>query len=190
MNTTRLKAIVAGVLIGAASVAALSVPAQASWGGTGTGITIDKMSQRSVTGGGNYVVSASTSDFVAQPEGGDLVTVNTGVLAADTGSTGVDAGALARTATQTLVVQFECHATAGRDATQTRVVPGGCVLYKGGTVIGSAPGQSLPGPSAATQGTATVGMSVPGPFVLCWNVSATYLLNHGAELFNDGCTQG
>ena len=89
-----------------------------------------------------------------------------------------------------VTVAFECHATAGPDASQTRIRPsseGGCVLYKGGTPY-YASGQSAPGPATATTGTASVDLAIGGRFQLCWNVSATYLANGGVELSNSGCT--
>ena len=90
-----------------------------------------------------------------------------------------------------VLVEFECGATSGYDSTQTRVLPwweNGCVLYKGSTVVHIADGQSLPGPAAATHGTATVDLNIEGPFQVCWNVAATFAANGGDDLSNSGCT--
>ena len=90
----------------------------------------------------------------------------------------------------TVTVEFECHATSGPDASQTRIRPdweNGCVLYKGSTAY-KAIGQSAPGAASATRGSARVSLEVPGAFKVCWNVAATYLANGGQELYNDGCT--
>jgi hypothetical protein len=90
-----------------------------------------------------------------------------------------------------ITVEFECHATAGPDASQTRILPasqGGCVLYKGGSAVGWAGGQSAPGPASATQNSASVDLRIPGAFQLCWSTAATYLANGGDELFNADCT--
>jgi hypothetical protein len=182
MKTTRIKAVVGSLLVTGAVLAALAPPVQAA--GTGAEIPLDKMSSRSVTGGGNYVImGTSTAASLVAPVSEGSASITT-AQAAD-----ADAQTVPTTKPVSLVVEFECHATAGRDATQTRIVPGGCTLYKGGTAVGYAPGQSLPGPSAATQSTAYVDLWVPGEFVLCWDVSATYLLNRGTELFDSGCTQ-
>jgi hypothetical protein len=169
MKATRIRAVVASLLVTGTALAAFPAPVQAAWGGTGVEIEIDKKSDRYVTGGGNFVITSTSTDSVAEPNKSSATVTN------------ITRGSL--------VIEFECHATAGRDATQTRIVPGGCTLYKGGTAVGSAPGQSLPGPSAATQSTATVGLSVPGELVLCWSVSATYLLNGGAEVQSSDCMQ-
>ena len=88
-------------------------------------------------------------------------------------------------------VAFECHATAAEDPSQTRILPasqGGCVLYKGGTAVGWANGQSLPGGASATENSVSVSLETPGAFQLCWNVAATFILNGGDELFSSGCT--
>lgn len=89
-----------------------------------------------------------------------------------------------------VTVDFECDAVAGPDASQTRILPSsadGCVLYKGSDPVGYASGQSVSGAAAVANGTAQVLLSQPGQFRLCWNVSATYLLNEGQQLFNAGC---
>ena len=89
-----------------------------------------------------------------------------------------------------ITVVFECNAVAGPDASQARVLPAdqnGCVLYKGDTVVGYAEGQSVSGAASVAHGTAQVDLRIPGPFKVCWNVSATFLLNEGQELYNSGC---
>jgi hypothetical protein len=174
VKSMRIKAVMASLMVTGTALAAFPATVHASTvGGTGTAITIDKMSGRSVTGGGNFVVTASTSPTM--PE----------MTASQSTSASLD---VEKTASNALVIEFECHAVASRDATQTRIVPGGCTLYKGGIAVGYAPGQSLPGPTAATRGAATVSLFVPGELVLCWDVSATYLLNGGAQLYNSDCT--
>jgi hypothetical protein len=94
-----------------------------------------------------------------------------------------------------ITVEYECHAVAAPDPSQTRVLPvsstpseSGCVLYKGGTAVGQANGQSLPGAAAAVQNSASVDLRIPGAFQLCWRVAATFLANGGEELYNSGCT--
>jgi hypothetical protein len=87
-------------------------------------------------------------------------------------------------------VAFECNAAAGPDASQTRVLPAdqnGCVLYKGGTAVGYAEGQSVSGAASVAHGTAQVDLRLGGSYKVCWNVSATYVLNEGQELYNSGC---
>jgi hypothetical protein len=89
-----------------------------------------------------------------------------------------------------VTVDFECDAVAGPDASQTRILPSsddGCVLYAGDVAVGYASGQSVTGAAAVANGTAQVPLLQAGHFRLCWNVSATYLLNEGRQLFNAGC---
>ena len=91
-----------------------------------------------------------------------------------------------------LVVFFECSATAWPDASSTSVRPaseGGCVLTKGGVEVARAAGATYPGPAAFTSSVATVSLDAPGRLEVCWQVSARYVLNGGLELWNSGCTE-